>query len=885
MLPILRFICPLLFLVPALAVSAPRIAVLPSFSDMEYQDDSRRWLSGFDAALQAELLSGWDTEILSRSGLSAVVFEQKLSAAKNAATAAPLVLPAETLVLSVLDVQRNELRLHATRVEAGMKPTAPKVFRYRDLQHLANGLPREAAEYLAQVAKLERREIAAQAKDADVPRTWSCALLDPVSSHRGDEAIGRLAPLFRAALEQALASGERAVTLVEREKITTLLDESTLAASGSLQTNAASNLGRLAGADLILTPFVHPVSADELRSTLFAIDVRSGRILAARSWTGKPLDEPPAGSFNSLLGEAFHAIASTANQTPDAPAQRHAEADFLTGLSESFLGLRQNRATDAELALTFSDAALALAHDDPPQMRKTVAKLLFQAIPGPSYPLEMELYPNSERIIALKELIESGRLAMLHEQGRRIFELPVIELLKDGNDWDLRRLASYHLRRGEPEKAYARLTAEGRNHGSLAANQTLYERTAESLLAMGRYQECADFIHQRGRFNSYTTTLMLDALHASGQHEREFNILWINRGNTLGRAGVDLMARFLNLATRHGDPAASLVAFSSFGNAWMKNDKLLRVPLVRLRIAAGQKDKAISDARCGWLASRNDNSPAIMKELSAILGELGAKPIDQLPAPAEFVRFPQGARIDLFHDQTIDTAFAASVAQKLADCWGCEVHVIAIPFDPSRLSIYDPLTQSIEGPDLVRGFLQLTQRPGPLLQTMVLTNHKLHSTQRNYTGNIYSSSSKKRSALVVSTYYFKHYKDQDPRPLEHITAIAAAPLPGIERKLRMDADEQDPDDEPFQALPPDFMASNGQLHVAAVELGVSASTGALLRKPQPADWLEAAENFRLQDRELERDEPLEDTPYFSKLAAGISDVKPVIIQPKPLKRP
>src|SRR5678815_3524109 len=88
----------LLLACPVLSEAGTRVAMLPSFSDFEFRSSMRKSLASFDARLQAELLAGWDSEVLSRAGLSAVVFEQKLRAAEKADAPVLRVLPSEVLV-------------------------------------------------------------------------------------------------------------------------------------------------------------------------------------------------------------------------------------------------------------------------------------------------------------------------------------------------------------------------------------------------------------------------------------------------------------------------------------------------------------------------------------------------------------------------------------------------------------------------------------------------------------------------------------------------------------------------------------------------------------------------------------------------------------------
>lgn len=193
----------------------------------------------------------------------------------------------------------------------------------------------------------------------------------------------------------------------------------------------------------------------------------------------------------------------------------------------------------------------------------------------------------------------------------------------------------------------------------------------------------------------------------------------------MARLTEDQLKRFLTLAADHGNPAEALVAFSRYANSWEENHAILRCPIVRLRILAGQKNQAISDAQCMWLASRQEGKKEVMDELGKLLESLGAKPIDPLPTPAEVLIFPPGVFIDLFHDPTIQPIFAAEVARKIAAFWNCEVHVTPCQLDATKLSSYNTLNKSISAQEFARGIVRITARPGMRLHTIFLTDHKL----------------------------------------------------------------------------------------------------------------------------------------------------------------
>ncbi|MCX6854215.1 MAG: hypothetical protein NTV80_04840, partial [Verrucomicrobia bacterium] len=207
---------------------APRIAVLPTFSDFEGSNTPwRRALSGFDARLQAELISAWDTEVLSRSGLSAIVFEQKLRQAKGKEFFQ--VLPAGVLLMSVFDFQRKQLRVHVCPVKSEMKLGVPKVFAAKMPAKLSEDLPHEVALFIASELGLAARvKDAAVSNAVPVAAGLRCAVLDPVCEVGRQDELPRIAPVIRAALEQILASKETGLELLERSGMASLIEERTL---------------------------------------------------------------------------------------------------------------------------------------------------------------------------------------------------------------------------------------------------------------------------------------------------------------------------------------------------------------------------------------------------------------------------------------------------------------------------------------------------------------------------------------------------------------------------------------------------------------------------------------------------------------------------------
>jgi tetratricopeptide (TPR) repeat protein len=856
--------------------AATRIAFLPSFSDFEKQSPMRAALPAFDARLQAELLTGWDSEVLSRAGLSAVVFEQKLRATDNASASALRVLPSGFLVLSVLDQPKNELRVFVNRVGIGMgmELGAPKIFPIRNPGDIANGLPGEVARHVASVAGLAPRSPAVPSKDLQ-GKPLICSLLEPVSAGGAQADLSQISPLIRAVLEDVVAGDDTGATLVERSETAKLLDEKALTATNGLNANGSTNLGRMAKADLILIPFIHFQDSRKIGTDLFAVDVASGRMLACRSWSGALLDAPPAGVVRELLREGLQAAGeSIARPVADDPALRHAEAGFIIGLKEGWAGLRQLVATEAELSIRLGDASLALASDEPAIMRKSAATFYRGATPGALYPLQLEYNPTDDRLQQIRELKKSGQLDLIHQQARQIFELPMTELAKDNADRDLQLLGELWIRLGDAEKGWSILNRGGQPIGELAAKSPFYQSLVVALMNLGRYQECVALLERRGNWSSMCTPIILDAYRALNNTKREFQLM---RGNPASTCKTERMtARFLDLSRDLGESGPAIGNVVETANAWVINSPLVRMAMIRARISAGQKDFAIADAQCALIAATKAKDPAAQKEITAILSDLGAKPLASLPAAREFLTIPADCRIDLIHDQTVDPKYVGEVAAHVAHFWGCDVHVRSIRLDVSKFSSYRNLSQALDGNVFADTIARMELPAGPALGTVMLTQTKLISMQKNYAGDIYSVD---RGALtILSDHYFRKFKSNDPRPLPLITAIAVAKLSRVSKKILDDSKEQGSWKNVFCPPPPDLFASNGTLHLVAFDLGISPGTGAHLKNVSASDLL----NFIPKTHQTARTKAPDpaDEPLILDLANQISQARPIIITPQ-----
>ncbi|NQW99331.1 hypothetical protein HQ447_01640, partial [bacterium] len=774
------------------------------------------------------------------------------------------------------DQAKKQLRVFVNRVGTGMTLGEPVIFPIKDSGEIANQLPGVVARHVARVAGLVLHSPSAPNK-APQEKPLICSLLEPVSAGGAQADLSTISPLVRAVLESVVASDDVKATLVERTQTAQLLDEKALAATHGLNANGATDLGRMVKADLILIPFIHFQDSRKIGTDLFAVDVATGRLLACRSWSGALLDAPPAGAVKELLQEGLRAAGeSIARPVADDPELRHAEARFIISLKQGWAGLRQRVATEAELSIRLGDASLALASDEPAIMRTSAATFYQAATPGAIYPLQLEYNPTDERLQQIRELKKTGQLDLIRQQARQIFELPMTELAKNNTDKDLQSLGELWIRLGDPEKGWATLNRGGQSLDELSAKSPFYQALVVALMNLGRYQEAVDLLERRGKWSPLCTAMMLDAYRALENKKREFELM---RANPSSACKTDRMtARFLDLGRDQAQAGPAIGNVIATANAWVMSSQLVRMALIRARISAGQMDFAIADAQCALIAATKVDDSAARKEITGILTDLGAKPLATLPVPRDFMTLPGDCRIDLIHDQTVDPKYVAEVAAHVARFWGCAVHVRSIRLDAAKFSCYRKLSQALEGNVFAETLARVDLPGGPTLGTVWLTQTKLISNKQSYVGDIYSVD---RGALtLLSDHYFRKFKSSDARPLPLITAIAAARLNRVSRKLLADSKVQGSWANVFSPPPPDLFSTNGNLHLAALDLGISPGTGAFLKNVSASDLVNYAPKIDSSSRTKQAPGPVPaDEPLIVDLRNQISQAKPTLISP------
>jgi hypothetical protein len=811
----------------------PRLAILPLIYDMELVNDLRQAAGGFDARLQAELLGAFDVELVSRTHMGALSFEQGLRAASVADAAHDTILPADAVVVPVLDFVAKQLRLYIVPVKAGMKVPKPRVVPLRAAKQLNDALVKDAAKEVASEAHL-KEHVTMQLAEPGM-KALKLALLPPVCSDRLKSVADSQSSLIQATLEHALVTMQtKQLTLVERSHIAALLDEKALSSvSREWSPNSASQLGRMAKADLLLSPFIHRLDYKTVRTDLFAVEVSGGRVVACASYEGASEAPPNEQQITSLLAEGLAKREFTRPQDLEAQVRlRHAEASFLPSLVSEMVNMRTGPASLQPLSVRVADAVVGLASDDPLLLGKLLDQFWWRTVPGLAYPQEAKYNPATRENGDLRErerLKSSGLLPMMYADAREALQRPLAELAKSGDLSAARRQAEFHLRMDEPERALAILTTAGGSLKELAANEQLYSSTAAVLLNLGRYTECADLVFSREKLWEYPWERGVIACRELGDKQREYDALW--RWRHFKPTSVDFIVRRLELAVELGRAEEMVNYITSGWSGGATNTSQARLAIVKARLAAKQTELALSDAQGALICERKDKNTRVVAELESLLAEHGVAPIEKLPPARDFFKVPATWCIQLVHDQSIKPAHAKEVAERLADFWGCNVKVWGLQIDPSTLSIHDRFKKTTDADGLLRLFLRAKLPPDPRLGFVYLTN--LKCTFKGGQGMFINAAKYywNLSMDFVSDYYVPIYNPK--QPIIPIDAALCGGFSTVGQFLSEEVWQKEHPNSRYQTTDPDAFASLLTFYFKYRSLGVAPQTGKLLAKVNP----------------------------------------------------
>jgi len=852
-----------------------RLAILPAFVDEDCTSEWRSALNSFDARVQAELLANWNVEVLSRAGLSAVAFESKLRAATDAQEPALRVLPADAVMISVFDTTRHELRVHITLIRESTELGQPLIIAVNSAADLRDRVPAEAARQIAHAAQLGGKDrTVGLSPPPPLPggATLALALFDPVSvDGRQSKATVEQAPLLRAVLEQTLATGAVGeVRLLERDETARLLEEQTLKALATpgAEANAASRIGRIRKADLILLPVAQARADRESESILFAIEATTGRMLDCVSWrgaTGAPPPLPPIRDF--LVRAARGAGLARSTGKPDGVHERYIEAELLVSLLEKWNGLRMSVATRSQIAIRLADAALGLVADDPERTQRMIEALIEEALPAPIHPLAGKFLSHDFHENEIEALRKSGQLAALRSAARHVFELPLQELGRDQSAARCVLAARFWNRMGEHDKVVAEVgDAPWERFGKAKSDQIVFE-LAVAQMGLGRHEACIATLAKIDSPSRAVRRFEMDAYRAMGDEAKEWEFLWDHR-ESIGFS-PDRLAHLLDLAPKYGKSHEALQFLANDAHEWARDELVVQFAVIRVRLAINQTDLAASDAQCVLLNARRMGDSDAIKEAEGILAKVGAPALDHLLPIGEYLKLPSDCVIHLIHDQTVPPKQALATARYLADFWRCPVLVWPVTFSAKQLSFYHPLAQAIDSRKL-HSLLKQARLPRQRAITCVFL------TQEKFVvpgSDVFSTFSPR--VEVLSIHYFSKYAAWDTRPLPLITAIAVSHCGSVRRALeeRLHADSDIAND--FAPLQPDIFCNNGHLTMNRFELGVSSRTAKVAAR---LTWEEIQATLDADPGSYYETEPT-DRALVDDLSKQLGSLSPKVVAP------
>ncbi len=860
-----------------------RIAVLPTVVDFERGSALSKDIGAFESRLQAELLKSWDVDLLIRAGMTEFVFEQKLHQAKTAHQIGATILPADCVLLSALDYHRRELRIFPVMVGERMKLPAPIIISIGDSSTLATSVPEQAAQMLARQIKLRKAADSGisgtMTKDASARKKVVCAVLDPISSLGNTSSLPQISASIRAVLDRSLAAlGER-VELVDRSQLSALLQEHVL--EGVSAGFSGAQVGRLVNADLVFVPYVHFRSDENVSTDLFVVNPSTGSILAAASWTGGALSEPPNHMIESLVSDALgKSWSRESDGTRDDRERRHQEARFITSLRGGGFqaGLRPDKATSVKQSIRWSDAALSLAHDDESQMMEIAEQLLYYSTASLRHPSHAELHPDYTGMEILKPLLKNAALTkQLNEAAKRVYELPLTGLLKAGHSRACIPLADLWISTGDAQKAVDMLSKE---KGVISLDIESHDaRTCmcRALMNLGRNKEAADFMLQTKEQSELSSELAADALHLCKDFDREMKLLWDFRSNFMTESSF--VGRFLGVLTLKGRAREALdfVTRKASHLAFSKSE--VWIPLVRARLATGQKELAISGAQCALLAARYGEYNEEETALRELLAEIGAAPLGKLPKIAQGVRWPADSCIHFVHDDTVNAPLALGVARQMAEFWGCRVKVWVLhSMSLQQLSFYRPVSKVVSSRRLSDMCARVKFPEEVSLGVVLLTLDKFH--HGNGEDATDSSGTSTGAFSVRSGYYVDKFHPRRNRPFEEELAVLTSSLWGVQSFLIDDSNVRHPDDGWFSPFPPDVFSKQWSLSVGLLDLGVAPHTLKLLKE---IDMQEMILTIQQEHEMARRDAPHDFGPdqRFVKLWSDeLASQKPVVVSPR-----
>lgn len=819
------------------------VAVIPPLIESAWSANERQTAADFQNALQAELYKGYDLQIVSRSQLSTIAFENKARLAKNPELRKFNVVPCQNIVLSVYRAKEKAVSIFAIENKKNTKPGKAieiSVMGRKDVLSSA----KKAAELLAKRLKVSPRK----AKDVKIEGKKGESIAVAINSSTKDSLTSEFAPQMEYLADQLTICIQEAADLgnhfqlIDRKHLVDVMAE--LQLSEADITTELSPVD-IQGADVILQPIVFSDGSKQ-HNVISAIDPQTSVILNMTEVDPDALD---VNAVKKFLADSINYKSKNTISGEESLRLRDLESQFYSNQLAKLLGLRMSEEGKRALKLELAQASVGLCADDLVRTRKALSRIISK-VSGSSLP-------------------ESYK-----EEYRRHFFLAVQEI---ENVFNLRSTfvqSKFWATLGDEAKSLECIT---RDEAS-GYRAELYESEARALYNLKRYQECVDLVLARKKFSNYTMFLVADSYGKLGQFEKEQKLLYRNfngKSNSVPR-----LLRVLKLTREYRGSGTAINLWDRYANEWARLNPEVMMELAECFIDVDEKQFAADIYQSIlWRAegNKNQHNKAIPFAGAAkkAMKKMGVKESDyEKITPASVLNLDKSTSIEIVTDDSIPLKDVKAASQKMADFWGLEVHIYYNTINFTESKAYDPVRKTLNITSLKRALYHHSEMKSPTsVQRYYLTRKQLISiSKKGYRGSVFSGNG--FNFTVCTTHYLHKYRSSEKRPLDHVTAIMMGGVNVMKRAIEMNGRDH------VLLIPPYVFSNNINLTFHEHRLTISNEAASLLKDLTNGQLMEKAAEMRQKDRNLAQKYPLTDSKLIQNASQKYTNAKPIITSPK-----
>ena len=845
-LGVLKFlrVCLCMFVCSQVAFAETKyVAVIPPLIESAWSADERQTAADFQNALQAELYKGYDLQIVSRSQLSTIAFENKARLLKNPELRKFNVIPCQNIVLSVYRAKEKSVSIFAIENKKNTKPGKAIEISVKGRKDVLSSA-KKAADLLAKRLKISPRKAkvitAIGKKGKLVAVAINSSTKDSLTSEFAPQ-MEYLADQLTICLQEAADQGND-LQLIDRKHLADVMAE--LKISEADITTELSPVD-IQGADLILQPVVFS-DGSKLHNVISAIDPQTSVILNMADVDPDALDVKAVQKFiaDSISYKSKNTISDEGSLR-----LRDLESQFYANQLANLLGLRMSEEGKRALKFELAQASVGLCADDLVRTQKALGRVISK-VSGSSLPESYKEEYKRHLFLAVEELENVFNLQSTFVQSK------------------------FWATLGDEAKSLECVTRDE----AAGYRAKLYESEARALYNLKRYQECVDLVLARKRFSTYTMFLVTDSYKNLGQFEKEQELLYRNI-KSAGKS-ISRLFRVLTLTRKYKGPEKAIYFWAHFAHKWARLHPKVLMELAECYIDTGEKEFAADIYQSILWRAKTDNkqlneAKPFIESAKSSLKQMGIseKSYREI-TPASVLNLDKSTSVEVITDDSIPLVDVQKACQEFSDFWGLEIHIYYNTINFTESDSYDPVRKTLDIKPVTMALNHHSEmKSATSVQRYFLTRKQLISIRKNgYRGSVFSSYGMNYG--LYTTHYINKFKGYDKRPLEHITAIMMGGVDVIRRASEQNGDRH------VLRIPPYIFSNNSNLSFHEHRLTISHEAASLLKNLSLERLITKATELRELDRKRARENPLTDTKFIQNASQQYLSAKPLIISPK-----